>query len=59
MLESRKGEREDEEDETELVKEKNLVFQMFQLVVVNSYGTEDIKKLPNDESTLRLTSESY
>ena len=30
---------------------------MFKLMVVNSYGSQDIKALPNDGSTLRLTSE--
>ena len=48
---------EQEEAVTEVEKEKNGVFQMFQLVVVNSYGSQDIKKLPNDDSVLRLTSE--
>lgn len=52
----KEGKREDEEgDKTE--KEKNTVFQMFQMVVVNSYGTQDIKKLPNDDYPLKLTSE--
>jgi ubiquitin carboxyl-terminal hydrolase 4/11/15 len=50
---------EQEEAVTEVEKEKNGVFQMFQLVVVNSYGSQDIKKLPNDDSVLRLTSQTY
>ena len=32
-------------------------FQMFKLMVVNSYGSQDIKALANDGSILRLTSE--
>ena len=42
-------------EETEL---KVTGFQMFHLTIVNAYGTQDVKKLPNDGTTLRLTSTS-
>ena len=38
--------------------EKPAVFEMFKLMIVNSYGTQNIRELTNDDSTLRLTSES-
>jgi hypothetical protein len=34
-------------------------FQMFKLMVVNSYGTQDIKELPSDGCPLRLTNQTY
>ena len=45
------------EGEEEMEKEKQDVFEMFQLVVVNSYGTQEVKKLPKDDTQLRLSSE--
>ena len=34
-------------------------FRMFKLVVVNSYGTQDIRELASDGSTLRLTCKTH
>ena len=47
---------EGKESEKEIAKEKSEVA-LFQLVVVNSYGTQEVKRLHHDDTTLRLTSE--
>ena len=41
----------------EAEEEKMDVFEMFQLVIVNSYGTQEVKKLAKTDRPLRLTSE--
>ena len=43
------------EGEEEMEKEKQDVFEMFQLVVVNSYGTREVKKLPKDDTVVEQT----
>ena len=43
------------EGEEEMEKEKQDVFEMFQLVVVNSYGTQEVKKLPKDDTVVEQT----
>ena len=56
-IEGEKIEEEKIEDETEKSDEKAKE-RVFQLVVVNSYGSQEVNKLKEDDKLLKLTSES-